>query len=396
MKKRVFTIISVIILITCSFQCPILALDEPNNITNTTNVINTNDINQLQMLHNETENGVTQVNEQLENVRSQLSETMLQIQELDEKIESYEKEIDTLSLQAGDLKESIEELEQKLIIAQENYEKQKELLQTRLTVLYETGETSFLDVLLESKSIADFVSKYYIISQIVDYDNQLLEQTEIEKIQIEVAKNTLEEKRKLYKVAKDNAEKTAISLENIKIVKNNYINKLTDEEKALQEKIDIYNQQVREIETLILMYAKANIGTDYVGGSFMWPVPGYTRITSPFGMRVHPITNVYKLHTGTDIGAPTGTNFLAMNSGTVIKAGWNDAYGNMVIIDHGGGVVTLYAHGSEIMVTLGQQVNKGDVVLKVGETGYATGPHAHFEIRINGEYMDPMQFVRPD
>ena len=124
-----------------------------------------------------------------------------------------------------------------------------------------------------------------------------------------------------------------------------------------------------------------------------WPVPGYTRITSPYGMRTHPITGVYKLHTGTDIGAPMGANFIAANDGVVVKAEYNSAYGNMVMINHGGGVSTLYTHGSEILVQPGQQVKRGDPVLKVGSTGYSTGPHAHFEVRVNGEYQDPIPFI---
>ena len=97
-------------------------------------------------------------------------------------------------------------------------------------------------------------------------------------------------------------------------------------------------------------------------------------------MRVHPITGQYKLHTGVDIGAPMGANFVAANDGVVVKAGPNTAYGNMVIIDHGGGISTLYAHGSEILVEVGQTVKRGDAILKVGSTGYSTGPHAHFEV----------------
>ena len=135
------------------------------------------------------------------------------------------------------------------------------------------------------------------------------------------------------------------------------------------------------------------INPNYIGGEMLWPVPGYTKLSSTFKMRVHPITGVYKLHSGIDIPAPTGTNFLAANDGVVVKAGYNTAYGNMVMIDHGGGVSTLYAHGDKIMVTLGQTVKKGDVVLQVGETGYATGPHAHFEVRINGTPVDPLPYV---
>lgn len=125
----------------------------------------------------------------------------------------------------------------------------------------------------------------------------------------------------------------------------------------------------------------------------LWPVPGYTRITSTFKMRVHPITGVYKLHTGVDIAAPIGSNFIAVNDGIVVKAGWGGAYGNMVIIDHGGGISTLYAHGSEIVATLGQEIKKGEVALKIGSTGYSTGPHAHFEVRVNNIPQDPMPYI---
>lgn len=125
---------------------------------------------------------------------------------------------------------------------------------------------------------------------------------------------------------------------------------------------------------------------------FIWPIPGYTTITSHYGMRVHPITKVYKLHTGTDISAPTGANFIAMADGTVEQAYYNTAYGNMVLINHGNSVQTLYAHGSEILVNKNDKVKQGTPVLKVGSTGYSTGPHAHFEVRINGEYTNPEEY----
>ena len=121
---------------------------------------------------------------------------------------------------------------------------------------------------------------------------------------------------------------------------------------------------------------------------------GHYKITSNYGMRVHPITGVYKLHTGVDISATIGTDFTAIADGVVVKAEPNRAYGNMVIIDHGGGVQTLYAHGSQIVATLGQEVKAGDVVLKVGSTGYSTGPHAHFEVRINGNPVNPLEYVQ--
>ncbi len=406
MKKRVITIeIIAIVLIVCIVPCPILAQDIQNAILNDTNQnsannnsinLQTNDINELQTMHNEVQGHVIEANDQLSGVQSELSEIMQQIQALNERIDGYQTEIEKLGNETDKLKVSMDRLEAELSVAEEKYEKQKKTLETRLVVLYESGETTYLDVLLNSNGIEDFISKYYLISQIVAHDQKLLDEAEIEKTKIEVAKTTLTEQRKQYKIAKDNTEKTAIILENTKVVKNNYMSQLSAEELELQQQIDTYNQQIKDIEAEIHLLTTANIGSDYIGGSMSWPVPGYTRISSAYGMRVHPITGVYKLHTGTDIAAPMGVNFIAANSGVVVKAGPNAAYGNMVIIDHGGGVSTLYAHGSQILVTVGQYVNKGDPILKVGSTGYSTGPHAHFEVRINGEYADPMNFVKPD
>ena len=177
------------------------------------------------------------------------------------------------------------------------------------------------------------------------------------------------------------------------VIKNKKIQELTEEEIEMQRKVQEYQNQIKEIETEIRLLTIAEVGEEYIGGEMAWPVPGYTRITSVFGMRTHPITGIYKLHTGTDIGAPYGATFIAANDGVVVKASYNGAYGNMVIVDHGGGVSTLYAHGSEILVQVGQVVTRGTPVLKVGSTGYSTGPHAHFEVRVNGEYLNPLDFI---
>ena len=191
------------------------------------------------------------------------------------------------------------------------------------------------------------------------------------------------------------AKKTQV-LANTKTMREYYISKLSTEEQELQAKIDEYNNQVASIEAEIKLLALNSISEDYIGGAMIWPVPGYTSITSEYGMRVHPITGAYKLHTGVDIGAPLGANFVAAANGIVSKATFNAAYGNMVIIDHGGGVQTLYAHGSEILVQVGQTVEAGTPILKGGSTGYSTGPHAHFEIRIDGQTINPLDYLLKD
>lgn len=351
-------------------------------------------ISELEQKQNEINTQIEQKNEELTDIQNEISSVMQEIQNLTEEIESYEKEIQNLNSQTEELKGSIEELEKELIVSQTKYEKQKKTLEDRLVILYEAGETNYLDVLLNSKSLSDFLSSYYYISEIVKHDKELLEDLENDKNKIELSKKTLDEQREKLKSIKNSKERTAIVLENTKILQNNYKKQLTEEEKTLQAEIETYESQVKEIEAEILLITTANLDSDYTGGIMEWPVPGYTRITSEFGMRLHPTLHVYKLHTGIDIGAPMRANFIAVSDGVVIKAGYNSAYGNMVIIDHGGGISTLYAHGDEILVTVGQTVKRGEVILKVGSTGYSTGPHAHFEVRVNGEYVQPLNFLK--
>ena len=359
------------------------------NQTNTTN--QTTD---LQTKQQELQNQINEATGQLEDVQDDLSENLQQVQKLDERIADSQSELDELNTKITELQTSIDEVSTKLNEAEDRYNRQQEILETRLVAMYEAGETNYLDVILSSRSISDFLSNYFLITELAGYETDLLEDMEEQKNEIEKEKKNLDNTQQQLATIKANQTKTAKVLENTKTVRENFIAKLSDEEKNIQSQIDEYNRQFEEINNEILALALEGIDTQYIGGEFAWPVPGYTRITSKYGMRTHPITGVYKLHTGVDIGAPMGASFVAANDGIVVKAGYNGAYGNMVIIDHGGGVQTLYAHGSEIMVKVGDTVKKGEtVVLKVGSTGYSTGAHAHFEVRLNGVVTDPMPYI---
>lgn len=333
---------------------------------------------------------------ELETVKGELSELQTEIVELNNKIITMELEIEELDNKTESLSKSIKENEEKLNILQTEYTEKKDLLDKRLVALYKAGDTKYLDVLLNSSSISDFISNYYMIKKIVDADSKLLDTVSNKKTEIEDKKLTLEKEKTELSEARSTAEKKRISLSNMSVVKNSYIKKLTKDEKELQDKITEYQQAIKELEADIALVSLDSAALEYVGGVMRWPVPGYYRITSKFGMREHPITGVYKLHTGMDIGAPKGTNFIAAADGVVVKAYYNRAYGNMVMIDHGGGVVTLYAHGSSIEVSVGDYVKQGQTVLKVGSTGYSTGAHAHFEVRVNGVYKDPLNYVTAD
>lgn len=347
----------------------------------------------LQTQREELQNQIDDANGELENVQSDLSQNLQQVQKLDEKISESEKEIEELNTKILELQTSIDEVQAKLEIAEGNYKNQKEILDSRLIAVYESSDTYYLDVILNSKSVSDFLSSYFLITELATQDTELLEDMQTKKEEIELSKEKLEKAKEQIGTIKSNKTKTAKVLENTKVVRESFINKLSEQEKQIQQQIDEYNQRFAQINAEILQIARDGIDTQYIGGELAWPVPGYTRISSQYGMRTHPITGVYKLHTGVDISAPMGANFIAANDGIVTKAEYNSAYGNMVIIDHGGGVSTLYAHGSEILVQVGQIVKRGDNILKVGSTGYSTGPHAHFEVRLNGVVTNPLPYI---
>ena len=387
MRKILCVVLAFVI---CSFS--ILHYVYAEEATNNTNT-NTNQTTSLQEEREQIQNQINEASGQLEDVQSDLTENLQQVEKLDEKIASAQAELDELNAKIEELQTSMEEVQAKLEVAEENYNKQKTLLDNRLIAVYESSDTQYLDVLLSSKSISEFLSNYFLITELAAYDTELLEEMEAKKDEIETSKKQIEAQQEQLGTIKANQTKTAKVLENTKSVRENFIAKLSDEEKAIQAQIDEYNARFDEINKEILALAQGSIASEYIGGELAWPVPGYTRISSNYGMRTHPITGVYKLHTGVDISAPMGANFIAANDGIVTKASYNSAYGNMVIIDHGGGVSTLYAHGSEILVEVGQTVTRGQEVLKVGSTGYSTGPHAHFEVRLNGVVTDPLPYI---
>lgn len=374
--RRLITII-LILVITCSLCI----------------CVHAQDLTELQEQSNQLTQALDESNNRLQAVQEQLSINMQELQDLDNQIAQSQEELNTINTDINDLMNQIKENEEKLSKTQAEFDKIQGLLDARIIKMYETPKFEFLQVILASKNVTEMLSTYYAMKELAEYDNQLLDTVKKQKEDIETTKKTLAEKKKQVVTNKQSQQKKAQVLANTKKMRQYYISKLSTEEQELQAKIDEYNGQVNAIEAEIKLMALNSISADYIGGAMTWPIPGYTTITSEYGMRVHPITGAYKLHTGTDIGAPMGADFVSAAKGVVVKATYNAAYGNMVIIDHGGGVQTLYAHGSEILVQVGQEVEAGTPVLKVGSTGYSTGPHAHFEIRINGQTVNPLEYL---
>ncbi len=374
MKKKIF--LTILIIFTISFSSYAANLEE------------------LQEQKDVIQEQIDEKNQELSDVNNELTENLKQIAKLDESILETQNNLNDLNNTISNMEDEIKKIQEELEKVNNKYNKQKKILDSRIVAMYETENNNYLEWLLGIRSIPDLIARYYFISEMTSYDTDLLEIVEKEKKEIEQKNNSLKEKTQRLEDEKKTIQRTEIALSNTRLLRENYLSKLSEEEKQVQIEIDEYNRQINEIEAEIRSLALTiNFGEDYRGGQMQWPIYGHYNITSNYGMRVHPITGVYKLHTGVDIGAALGTDFTAMADGIVVKSEYNGAYGNMVIIDHGGGVQTLYAHGSEIIAKLGQEVKAGDIVLKVGSTGYSTGPHAHFEVRVNGSPVNPLDYV---
>lgn len=351
-------------------------------------------ITELQEKSNQINQSITETNNRLQAVQEQMSENMQQLQELDNQLAQSEEELNKINTEVSTLTSQISENEQKLSNVQSQYDKIKNVLDARVIEMYKSDNLQFLGVLFASKNVKEFVKTYDKLVLLSKYDKTLLDSAEQQIEEIETTKKILAEKKKQVVESKQLQQRKTQVVQNSKTRRQYYLSKLTKQEQELQAQIDEYNAQVTQIENEIKVLALGSISEDYIGGAFVWPVPGRTSLTSLYGMRVHPITGAYKLHTGIDISAPLGTYFVAAANGVVSKATYNTAYGNMVIIDHGGGVQTLYAHGNSILVQVGDEVKAGTPVLEVGSTGYSTGPHAHFEIRINGQTVNPLDYFQ--
>lgn len=324
-----------------------------------------------------------------------INKTKNQKYEVEAQKSSEQKNKESLEIALESINTEIKNLETDINKADEEYQNKCEQFLTRAKVMYQYSEVSYLQVLIESENLLDFINRVESITKLLKSDRQLMDDIKAKKaelevnvgkreVAVEIQKNLIEEKEK----AISTLSTEQLNLES-SISKNNAeIEKLNREEAELQE-------ASKKIAKEIAL-AQLNSGA-YVGGKMAWPAPSGNRYSSLYGPRIHPIYQTQSFHTGVDIPAPGGTDIVAANTGKVIlvveaytsKTG----YGSYVVIDHGGGLSTLYGHSSKILVSTGQSVTRGQVIAKVGTTGASTGNHLHFEVRINGEPTNPTQYI---
>ena len=339
------------------------------------------------------------IQDQLDDMEQILSEgkkkastLQAEIRNLEKQIYSAEVELNGLQKNINSTKSMISQTMAELEELEEDIAIQNEGLNTRLRTMYKNGEVGILTVLMGSSDMSDFMTNLDMVQRIYDSDAELLEQLQGQydqvigqKLELQALRDTL-----LDQQAAESAQQEALLASKGQVqTKKSAIDK---DNAALEKQIDALNAEANALTAKILGLQGTG---SYIGGTMCWPSQASTRISSPFGYRIHPILRVKKMHTGIDIAASSGTNILAANAGTVITAGWNNSYGYMVMIDHGGGIVTLYAHSSKLLVSKGTVVGRGQTIAKVGSTGMSTGPHLHFEVRVNGVYKNPRDYVSP-
>ena len=313
-----------------------------------------------------------------------------QIQTLENQVRATEGEIDSIKGNIKDLQGRINVARDDLDELEVLLDEQNRQLNARLRAMYINGNIGILDVLFGSSSISDFMTNMDRVQLIYESDKEVIESLEEQHRILDMYRRDLlamqaeliaEKEKEANKKETLRQNQKAVSAKKAEVAENN---------KVIEAMI---NSLTEEANRLIAVILAMQSDSEYVGGDMAWPVPGAKRITSKFGYRVHPILKYKKLHTGIDIACPTGTKVIAANGGRVIKSGWNDSYGYVVILDHGGGIATLYAHNSGLLVNEGDIVSRGQGISKSGSTGMSTGPHLHFEVRINGEYKDPELYL---
>ena len=341
------------------------------------------------------------------------SDTAAFVKALDSNLDSLNKQISALNSQSEAKKAEIKIAQADLKEAKETEKHQYNSMKLRIQYMYEKGEMNYLDLLFQSANITQLFYRTEYISQIASYDRRMLDRYEAAKLEVEAREEQLQKEQEQLSALLASAnekkqdaerlvkEKTAElnSLQNQIAAKQGNLSELDRDIAAQEEKIKAIEAEIKRKEEEARKAAEEagkKYNTISIGNiKFIWPCPSSRRITSNFGDRESPTEGASSNHQGVDVGASTGTSIIAAAGGTVTISTYSYSAGNYIMINHGGGVSTVYMHCSELLVSAGQEVTQGQVIAKVGSTGYSTGPHLHFGVRLNGKYVNPLQYVSP-
>lgn len=357
----------------------------------------------LQSEKNDLQNKIDDAKEQKTKVKLEISKSLQDIEDLNDSIDDNQDKLDDLNNDLKNLSDEISQLKSELEEAEKQYDAQEDLLKDRISAQYEAGDITYLDVLLNSKGFSDFLSNYFLVSEVLENDSELLTNIENKKTKIEKDKQSLEDKQKDLKTKKAEQEKIQVLLNNQKVQKQNKVSALSDEEKNLQKSIEEYTKEINRVEKQIRDAAN-KAGNKYNGnisgsGVLAWPLPssyGRSRITSYFGHREQPVAGASTYHRAIDIGVPIGISVYAAADGYVVTTGYSSIRGNYIMVKHADNLYTFYQHLKSVAVPAGRNVSKGQTIAYSGNTGIGSGPHLHFEVRTSPNYgseVNPLKYL---
>jgi murein DD-endopeptidase MepM/ murein hydrolase activator NlpD len=372
MKKGIIFLLIVAIMVTSSF---VLATSEINNKQSELNNIE-GEIKALDKTIRDKESSKKQIINDLNYLNDNIRNLSSEITDLDGDIAGYEDQIAQLEVELTETKATLDE--------------RTETFYSRLRVMYKSKDIGYFEILFGAEDIEDLLTRMDMLKLLVEHDTNLMQQLSDNIDQLAAIYAELEESKTSLLGSREKLDDKQENLNGQVSVLGEKKVQLAKDLDALESQVDNLNDDADQLTSVI---EKLKLEAIYVGGVMTWPAPGIYRITSPFGYRIHPILNTRKLHTGIDIGAPQGTRIVAAQAGTIIYSDWYGGYGLVIMIDHGGGIVTLYGHNSKLVAKVGQKVEKGQLVSYSGTTGMSTGPHLHFEVRENGQYVDPLKYV---
>lgn len=405
-KKRVVSFLCAVLFLCAAgvYETRLTAADY-SDITSDSIEQKKDEIKKAEQQQSDIKNSITDMEKlmsELENKKSDLNAYIVSIDStmnsLLGNIASYEK---LIAEKAAELADREKELEQAL----EQEESQYDIMQQRIQYLYEQGDTNYLEILLQADSFSSMLNRAEYVEEMAAYDNQMLhmyiaqreyialckEAVEAEKANLDESKNALEKEKKSLQAVRDQKAADLAAYEDDIALTEATLKELEADLAYQEEVIKSLEKEITEEQKAIL--AEKGVTLGYGGNGFACPAPSYTRISSEFGWRTDPFTGLKAYHNGIDMAAAEGTPIVAAYDGIVGQAGYNSSMGNYIYIEHGDGLRTIYLHASKLYVEKDDVVLKGDVIGAVGTTGRSTGPHLHFSVRLNGEYVSPWNYL---
>lgn len=350
------------------------------------------------------QSGLTNIKELKKELEASKADLANYVAELDANLADIQAKINELKTLISEKEEEIaaktKELEEALAVQQAQYEAMK----ARIKFMYEKGDMLYIELVFSAESFGEMLNKADYVEMLSAYDRKMLDEYVAYAEYVALCREGLEEEKSVLDEAKAAVEKEEASLNQLIADKEQEIYQVSSDIQSKEAAIKEYeadiaaqNETIAALEAAVAEERKklaAEQGRKYDGGMFTWPAPSYTRISDEYGYRTHPILGYQQFHNGLDMAAPGGSPILAAYDGKVVAADYSSSMGNYIMIDHGDSLYTIYMHASALYVSKGAEVSKGDKIAAVGSTGRSTGNHLHFSVRLNGNYVNPWNYLK--